>query len=78
MQIDLFHNEKTRCAFVEAWIGQCSQLCVLGLVVCDYHSTVKCSCKRQALSNCYETVGAFVCGNPTCGTCRCTYHQNHP
>ena len=78
MQTDLFRKPKLeQCRFIEAWVGKCSHNIVTGLNVCNYHKAFKCSCGKQAISNCHVTVGAFVCGNYSCKQCGCPAHTSY-
>lgn len=58
----------TTCGFDIAWVGRCKSKAD-GTGFCDEHQKVKCRCGRQAVRECDTTMGAFVCGFPTCGRC---------
>jgi hypothetical protein len=58
----------TQCGFDIAWVGRCKEPAdTTGF--CEKHKLEKCRCGRQAVRECEATIGAFVCGHLTCGTC---------
>lgn len=58
----------TQCQFDIAWVGRCKYNSdQTGF--CSTHRLRKCSCGKQAIRECDTTVGAFVCGHLSCGTC---------
>ena len=67
----------SHCIFIKAWIGECRKPTVDGETVCEEHSKEKCQCGEQATRTCDETMGAFVCGAPTCDDCRVIHKNSH-
>lgn len=62
----------TQCGFDIAWVGRCKEPAdTTGF--CAKHRLEKCRCGRQAVRECEATIGAFVCGHLTCGSC--THHH---
>lgn len=66
--------EPVKCGFNQAWIGRCKDPIEDGETACKVHAKVKCSCGKQAIKTCSATIGSFVCGRPTCGTCSGCHH----
>lgn len=66
-------DEGTECQFLEAWRGQCREDTDGGRF-CSRHKEYKCHCGAQAVKNCDETMGAFVCGASSCAAHSCPRH----
>lgn len=62
------------CGFSKAWVGKCKERVAFPDDVCHAHSKIKCGCGKQAVKDCEATIGAFVCGRPTCATCKGCNH----
>lgn len=58
---------KNNCIFDLAWIGQCKEPHLKGKKFCQKHLEEKCfKCKKQAVIQCDQDAGSFVCGVPYC------------
>ena len=62
-------SSQIQCSFVEAWIGRCKNMTDGSYPYCSLHADKRCACGKQAKRNCEVTLGAFVCGQLTCGKC---------
>lgn len=58
------------CRFLRCWIGFCGET---DRSRCR-HKTGNCRCGRPAISECGETIGAFVCGELICHYGNCAKH----
>lgn len=70
------NSDPTRCVFDMCWVGRCSGTAGFGAYeeFCEKHAAVVCHCGQQAVKDCEQTMGAFVCGSPSCAHHRCKWH----
>ena len=61
-----------RCKRIMGWIGQCPN--ITPNEFCEKHAKDTCFCGERATRDCESTMGAFVCGIPTCAEHACPAH----
>ena len=81
----------TECKYLVAWVGRCRAETVEGEEYCTEHLLHEdnkdidrwnnlskcCVCGGQAIEECGQTMGGFVCGSPLCDKPECIEKHGH-